>query len=234
MNDHIDEFIEEYKKLEEAVRRVYKVDESTSVVTVLKQQKKFDAYKSNIQSCANLRNFYQHNSKINNKFIADVSVDAVEFVKNLTAQVNNRERCRDCCVMFKYIYWRSPSDSVKETMKVMQNKLYTHIPILENNKVVGVFDENSLFSFLAANNEEIFEFDDKLTFNDMKEFIKIYDREMEEFRFFGINRYLDEAVEEFEDCLKRGKRLGLMLFTASGKEHEDLQGLITPWDLIGH
>jgi predicted transcriptional regulator len=93
------------------------------------------------------------------------------------------------------------NDSVKETMRVMQEKLYTHIPILENNKVVGIFDENSLFSFLATNNEDIFEFDDKLTFGDMKEHIKLDNREMEEFKFFPINKYTDDAVEEFNKCL---------------------------------
>lgn len=234
MNNHVDEFIEEYKKLEEAVRRVYHVDEQTSVVSVLKQQRKFANLKSDIQSCANLRNFYQHNSKMNNQFIAEVSMDAIEFVKYLTAQVNNREKCRDRCIMFKDIYWRSLNDSIKDTMKTMQNKLYTHIPILEDRKVVGIFDENSLFSFLAATNDDIFEFDDNLTFADMKEHIKLDGREMEEFKFFGINRYTDDAVEEFNKCLKRGMRLGLLLLTPSGKQTEDLQGIITPWDIIVH
>ena len=234
MNNNVEEFIEEYKKLEEAVRRVYHVEQSESAISVLKSQRKFDKYKSDIQSCANLRNFYQHNSKINNQYIIDVSMNAVEFIRFLTGLVNNREKCRDRCIKFKDIYWRAPNDSVKETMRVMQAKLYTHIPILENNKVVGIFDENSLFTFLATNGEDIFEFDDTLTFNDMKEYIKLYDREMEEFKFFGINKYLDEAIEEFEKCLNKGMRLGLMLFTASGKETDDLQGLITPWDLIGH
>ena len=189
---------------------------------------------NDIQSLANLRNFYQHNSKLNNQFIADVSMDAIEFVKYLTAQVNNREKCKDRCVMFKDIYWKSLNDSVKDTMRVMQEKLYTHIPILENNKVVGVFDENSLFSFLAENDEDIFEFDDKLVFSDLKDYIKLDNREMEEFLFFPINKYTDDAIEEFDKRAKQGKRLGLVLLTASGKSTDDLQGIITPWDVIGH
>lgn len=231
--NNIELFIEEYKKLEEAVRRVYHVGLDTSIVTVLKQQKKFDKYKTNIQSCADLRNFYQHNSKIKNQFIADVSVDAIDFLKLLTTLVNNRGKCKDRCVLFPRVYWRSLNDSVKETMSVMNKKLYTHIPILKDNKVIGVFDENSLFSFLASNNDGIFEFDEKLTFEDMKEFIKLDDREMEEFVFFGMTRYIDDAVKEFKRISEQGRRLGLLLLTATGKPTEDLQGIITPWDIIG-
>lgn len=231
MSNSIEQYIEEYKRLEEAVRRVHGLDNSESVVNVLK--KRFPQDRSIIQSCADLRNFYAHDAKLNNRFIAEISADAVDYIRGLTVAVNNRQKCKDRCIMYNKIYWRSLNDNVRETMKTMQEKLYTHIPILENKKVVGVFDENSLFTFLATQEDDLCIFDQKLTFADLKEHIKLEDREMEEFSFFPINRYTDEAAEVFNYAQQRGKRIGLMLLTASGKSTDDLQGIITPWDIIG-
>ncbi len=231
MSNSIEEYIEEYKKLEEAVRRVHGLKNNDSVVSVLK--KRFPHDSSIIQSCADLRNFYSHDGKMNNRFIADVSTDAVTYVRDLTVAVNNRQKCGERCIKFKDIFWKSLNDNVRDTMTIMQKKLYTHVPILDGRKVIGVFDENSLFSFLAAQEDGICIFDDKLSFADLKEHIKLDNREMEEFSFFPINKFTDEAAEEFNNAQQRGKRIGLMLLTASGKPTDDLQGIITPWDIIG-
>ena len=231
MSNSIDQYIEEYKKLEEAVRRVHGVDNHDSIVTVLKKRFPNDA--TVIQSCAELRNFYSHNAKLNKRFIADVSDEAIQYVERLTKSVNNRQKCGERCIKFKDIFWKSLDDNVRDTMTIMQKKLYTHVPILENGKVIGVFDENSLFSYLAAQEDGICIFDDKLSFSDLKDHIDLNNREMEEFCFFPINRFTDQAAEEFNNAQKRGKRIGLMLLTASGKSTDDLQGIITPWDIIG-
>lgn len=229
---NVELFIEEYKKLEEAVRRVHGVGKNTSIVSVLKEDSRYSRFKDNIQSCADLRNFYQHDSKLNNRYLADVSDDAIRFVRQLTEYVNNRERCKNSCVNIKNVYWRTMNDSVKLTMQTMRDKLYTHVPILENGRVVGVFDENSLFSFISSSEDDIFEFDNNLSFNDLREYIQLDNREMEEFKFFGMNRYLDDAAEEFNKSIKQSKRLGLLLLTVNGKPSEELLGILTPWDLF--
>lgn len=231
MSNSIEQYIEEYKKLEEAVRRVHGVENHDSIVTVLK--KRFPNDSTVIQSCAELRNFYAHNAKLNKRFIADVSDEAIQYVERLTRNVNNRQKCGERCIKFKDIFWKSLNDNVRDTMTTMQKKLYTHVPILDGRKVIGVFDENSLFSFLAAQDDGICIFDDKLSFADLKEHIKLDNREMEEFSFFPINKFTDEAAEEFNNAQHRGKRIGLMLLTASGKPTDNLQGIITPWDIIG-
>ena len=231
--NNVELFIEEYKKLEEAVRRVYDVDKQTSIVSVLKLQKRFEKYKNDIQSCADLRNFYQHDSKIKNRYVSDVSDEAIEFIRSLTLIVNDRKKCKDRCIPFKNVYWRTLNDSVKDTMRVMNTKMYTHVPILDGGKVIGVFDENSLFSFISSDTDGIFEFDDSLRFSDLISFINLNDREMEEFKFLKITSWLDDAVSEFNKSFENGKRLGLLMLTASGKPNEELQGILTPWDVIG-
>jgi len=151
----------------------------------------------------------------------------------LDEMVLNRQRCRDICIGISNVYWRKPSDSVRDAMRVMREKMYTHIPILEEGIVTGVFDENSLFTYVSGNDDEIFEIDNKLCFADISTHISMKGREMEEFEFCSMNAYVDDVTKLFEKRFSCGKRLGLVLLTNTGKRTEPLQGIITPWDVIG-
>lgn len=231
---NVDLFIEEYKKLEEAVRRVYNLRYDQSVVHELKTQRKFQKYKDKIQSCADLRNFYQHDSKINNEFVVDVSDEAIEFVRMLTNQVNSRVICREICTPFQNIIWRTIDDAVKPIVKLMDEKSIANVPILQDGRVVGVFDRRSLFSYVACDDDDAVELGGKLTFRDLKEFISLDTRNMEDIAFCGIDQSVDDVIEMFEDKMHQGKRLGLVLLTLTGKQSEKLLGLLTPSDILGN
>lgn len=112
----------------------------------------------------------------------------------------------------------------------MQQKLFTHVPILQNGIVTGVFDENSIFNYLAK--EEIVDIDDHLTFQDIRPFLSLDKREMEEFIFIEKNCYVDELEEKIEQAFLKNKRIGLAFITENGKPTQKLQGIITPWDII--
>lgn len=112
----------------------------------------------------------------------------------------------------------------------MREHLYTHIPILENGTVIGVFDENSIFCYLA--DEEIVEISNELTFNDIKRYISLNGREMEDFLFFKPTQYVEELENKFEEYYKKGKRVGIAFLTQNGTATEKLQGIVTPWDII--
>lgn len=229
---NVDIFIEEYKKLEESVRRVYNLRYDQSIVHELKVQRQFQKYKEKIQSCADLRNFYQHDSKINNEFVVDVSDEAISFLKMLTDLVNNRRTCRDICTPYQDIIWRTIDDTVKDTVKLMDEKSIANVPILQDGRVIGVFDRRSLFSYVANNDDDTVELDNKLTFKDLNAYISIDTRNMEDIVFCSINKSVDDVVEVFESKMNQGKRLGLVLLTLTGKQNEKLLGLLAPCDII--
>lgn len=225
--------MEAYKRLEADVRFVFHLKEEQSIVTPLKNSHQYMRFGDKIQSCANLRNYYQHTEKLNNVFAAEPMDEAIEFIKMLDELVRNRQRCKDICVRVKDVYWQRPMDSVRSAMHVMKAKMFTHVPILQNGIVTGIFDENSLFTYISESNEEIFELDDKLTFADIEPHCQINNREMEIFEFVSMNRYVDDVITLFEKRFSCNKRLGLVLLTQSGKSTEPLQGILTPWDVIG-
>ena len=230
----VEEFIEEYKKLEESVRRVYRLTKEQSVIGELKKQRGFENLKAEIQSCADLRNFFQHNSRLGGSFAAEPTAAAIAFVKELTAMVNNRPRCRDICVLKKDIVWRGPDDPVKPAIEQMRLLGHSSIPILCDGRVIGVFDERSLFQYVSRCSGNGFPPEGTLTFRDLEPYTSVSERNMRAFAFVSMNAYVDDVVALFEKQLENGKRIRLVLLTNSGKPTDRLRGILTPWDIIAH
>lgn len=172
----------------------------------------------------------QHKKKINARFAIEPNDAMLAFIEQLINKVESRPQCKDICIKFQNLEWRALSDSVKATIKVMRQKVYTHIPIIENGVLIGVFDENSLFNYVAEN--EIVDVDNKLCFADIRQYLSIQDREMEEFLFVKSTMYVEDLEKEIQKYFSKNKRVGIAFLTVNGRENEPIQGIITPWDII--
>ena len=121
------------------------------------------------------------------------------------------------------------NDNVLPTMMEMQEKVYTHIPILQDGIVIGVFSENTVFSYLA--DEQIVEIADNMRFSDLSEYLPVEKHRAESFRFVGQTKLISEIRAIFEDALSKQDRIGLIFITKSGNPKEPLLGILTAWDI---
>ena len=225
-----DIFIDKYKQLEEVVRSTYHLKDNDSISFYLSGQVKYQRFKDDIKYCQDVRNLLSHKKKLNNSFAVEPNKQMIEFIDNLISRIKKRAKCLDIQVKINDVFWETIDGNVKETMKKMRENLYTHVPILENGIVIGVFDENSIFNYLAK--EEIIEVDSELSFKDIEEYISLEGRDMEEFLFFKNDGYVEELENIIESYFRKGKRAGITFLTQNGKPNERLQGIITPWDII--
>lgn len=224
------QYIEKYKELEKVVRTTYGLKEADSISYALTSKAKFRNDEANIRYCQDVRNLLQHKEKLGDAYPVEPTDAMLRFIEALIARVKNRKKCSDIMIPYKNIYWQPLTGRVKDTMVQMRNQTFTHIPILENGIVIGAFDENSIFSYLA--DEEIIEISDELTFADIRKYIGTADREMESFLFFRADNYADDLEDRFNEAMQTHTRIGMVFLTASGKKNEKLQGIITPWDVI--
>ncbi|MBR3319995.1 CBS domain-containing protein [Candidatus Saccharibacteria bacterium] len=228
MAENIEHFIELYKELEAAVRITYKIDKKDSVAHYLTQQDKFSKYKEDILLCSDTRNLIQHGRTVNNDFIVQPTDQMIKFITSLISKVKNRQKCSDIMIKIGDVYRGSMQGSVSESIDIMKEKAYTHVPILENRKVIGVFDENSLFCFVSDGNSV----SDSLTFESIKKYLGLNNRECEGFLFAKKNEYVDEIEESMNAAFKKQKRIGMVFVTDTGDEDGKLLGILTPWDII--
>jgi hypothetical protein len=230
--NNADIYIEKYKQLETVVRRVYNLKDTDSISRSLSDKNEFRRFKDDIVYCQDVRNFLQHRIKVNNSFSVEPSEQMIHFIEMLIERINKRPHCMDIAIKFANVCWKSYSDGVKGAMTEMRAKLFTHLPIMEDNRVVGVFDENSIFNYIADN--EIVGIDASLKFSDIKKYLSLENRDMEVFTFSKSTLYVDELCLEFEKKFKKGQRLGVAFLTASGKASEPLLAMLTPWDMLGN
>ncbi len=226
-----DIFLDKYKQLEEVVRSTYHLRDADSISYYLSGQVKYQKFKDEIKYCQDVRNLLSHKKKLNNSFAVEPNQHMLHFIDALINKISNRSKCSDIQIKFKDVCWRTINDSVQKAMYVMRQNLYTHVPILnEQNKVIGVFDENSIFTYLA--DEEIVCVDSSLKFSDIEKYISLDNREMESFVFVKSDSYVEELEDEIQKAFNKGRRIGIAFVTANGKKDESLQGIITPWDII--
>ena len=118
-------------------------------------------------------------------------------------------------------------------MVKMKENTYTHIPILENGIVKGVFSENTLFGVLLES-ELIYDIN-TTDFSEplIKKYCNLTNHVSETFEFISKDIYLEDVKEIFLKSFQKKQRLAMLFITQHGKPNEKLLGIITPWDVLG-
>lgn len=130
---------------------------------------------------------------------------------------------------FKKVYTADIDDSLEKVISSLSDKMYNHVPILENNRLCGVFDEISLYEMHIKG----VRITPELKFKDIKQFITLNSRRNEKFIFFNENAYIDELIREFDRAYDEGKRIGLVFLNTTGKIDNFFTGIISTNDILG-
>lgn len=225
-----EEFIEKYKHFEDLCRRAYDIPYSKSIPAELRAKHKLQAYESEISYCQDVRNLLQHKYRLDEEFAVVPSEAMLQVMNKLINLVENRPLCLDVAIPAKSIYSRRMEDKVWETMLTMRARKFSHVPILTDGVLTGIFDENTMFSYLCEHGKV--EMDEQELFSGgIKDYLGLY-REMEEFCFVSKDTYVEEVLELYESKMNRGKRLAVIFVTKTGKPQERVLGLLTPWDIL--
>ena len=224
-----DLFIDLYKQLEQLAVRKYNYPEDGKAVYNLSLRPEFASLRAELDYCRAVRGILQHKPKIGSSYAVEPSDEMIALLQTTLNKVKNPPRAKDIAIPFGSILYKSMNDLVLPTMMEMQEKIYTHIPILQDGVVVGVFSENTVFSYLA--DEQIVEIAQNMRFSDLAGYLPIEKHRAESFRFIGQTKLISEIRGIFEDALSRQDRIGLMFITKSGNPKEPLLGILTAWDV---
>lgn len=235
-NKYSRKFQEIYNKLDQHLRKQLEIDDYVSHIHVIKLASEkysiINSVKDELIQFAQLRNAIVHNPDRKDAHpIAEphqLIVDKYQIVLN---QVLNPKKVSSIAVLKKDIYSTSLDDISINVMKMMNRKAYTHAPVLENDKVIGVFSENVVFSYLVKN--EIAGADEKVKIEEFSEFLPLDSHPSEFFKFISMGTLVLDVKKLFEEELNKNKRLGAVFLTNNGRESGKLMGLLTAWDLAG-
>lgn len=179
-----------------------------------------------INFCRDCRNRISHDG-YENDFIF-YSEEMIKKLEDVIEEIKHPYKVYDKAT--KNVYSANLNDNVRKVMFEMTNKNYTHIPIYDNDKLVGVFSEGVLFNYLYKN--QIVEIDDDTIFADILDFIS-FDNLKEIIKFVDRNKLYDDVCLEFVNEFKKGSKLSCVLVTQTGKPQEKVIGILTSWDILG-
>lgn len=226
----VDIFLDKYKELEALAVDVYGLRPDGSAISQLERKAEFKTIKSELSYCREVRNLLQHNPKIGNQFAVEPSSNMIDLLSETIEKVRNPKKAGEIAIPISEVYWKTIDDLVYPTMQDMKQNIYTHVPILRDGKVTGVFSDNTLFAYILQ--DGIIGIDGSTRFKDLGEHLNIRSHPSETFMFAKFHALLSQIEDMFEDAFRKDERIGMIFLTENGKEQEKLRGIITPWDVL--
>lgn len=223
-------FLDLYKTLEESIREQHPnlPRNDSPVVWAIRNSKRLRKMRDELDYCREVRNLLSHNARVNGEYAVIPSGAMIESLKNTLHKIKNPVRAWDICVKTQDVRCAKMNDPVRPVMEEMASKSFTHIPIVEDGRVIEVFSENTLLSYLLE--EELASVDNGDTFNKFKNLLPIGAHSPEIFVFIEKEALASDIAEMFNESVLKGERIGMAFVTEGRSPNNRLLGIITAWD----
>jgi CBS domain-containing protein len=120
-------------------------------------------------------------------------------------------------------------DTLDKVFAYMKEFDFSNIPVIENNVLLGVFTERTLFHYLQMNNDGVIQKQMK-----MKDLLTSMDLDNDPAKYFSfISKRLDiyQALDAFGRDFEKDQELELLFVTENGNPTDKILGIVTIWDL---
>ncbi len=210
-----DKFLTTYNELDSHMRKALGVDlyknHSYLIKEMEKRNRMFKQYGYDLRAFAELRNAIVHNpDEKNAKPIAephDYIVKKYEEMKNKV--INPPVALETIAIKAHDIFTTSLEANALDVMKVMNEKTYTHVPVIDSKKLIGVFSENTIFSYLVENH--VIATDEDIPISEFEDLIPVDRHASEYFEFVPRDALVIDIEEMFQNGLKENKRISVHL-----------------------
>ncbi len=226
-----DRFLEKYRELENLARTEYDLEESDSPIAHLSRINAFRDIRDDLDLCRKVRNLLIHERRILGADAVEPGEEMIALLDETLRRVRRPLRATDIAVGIERVHWRSLGDPVLPAVRIMNEKRISHIPILRNGVVEGVFSDSTVMACLLDG--EAAKITGGRRFSDLEKYLPLDAHRADSFRFVAGDAPVADIADIFADALTKSERIGLVFVTASGRSSERLLGIITSWDLAG-
>jgi predicted transcriptional regulator len=228
--NNTDLFLDLYKQLEQSAVTYYGLPSDGSAVSRLERLSQFKEIRNQIKYCREVRALLTHNPKLGDDFAVTPSEAMIKTLQNVIDQVKEPPTCLDRAVKGSNILIAEPTDNVIEKMKVMKSFGFSYLPIMNNNRVVGVFGKDTVFAITLDGYDAIIS--DSTRFCDISSYTSVTRKDRNTFKFVSSTMLVSEAEKTVVDAFRKKIRINLLLVTETGRIDEPLLGILTPWDVM--
>lgn len=178
-----------------------------------------------LKSASDLRNIISHQ--------VDICLPTKEFndkFEELVTEIINPLECIDIATKGKDIFYVKRGYRVVPVVRKMVEKHLSHVPVIEGERVIGVFSKSTFFDYLYSNGkltiDDSYIIGDFLRENDvMSHFGETYIFVSKDVKAYSLlNHFVKKKAGE--------KRTSVIFITEDGKKDSRLLGVLTETDLL--
>ena len=228
MTKKIDRFISEFNKLHDALKdRAGKNDDFFTLLKVLERDVIVNRYKDELHLIRKLRNLLVHEKKTIQYDIAEPSEVVIDQMKFIRQQIIQPATAGDH--FSRQVFSFNIDDSLERLLYFINDKRLYQFPIFDQEGLAGVLSHNGITNWLAHDfSKNTIDFS-QITIKE----IVADENSYYHYEVIPSNTSLFDVEAMFLSNLFVGRSQYVILISDEEKieKWEDLEGIITPWDL---
>ncbi len=186
-----------------------------------------EKWREKMDMCREIRNLMTHTADVAGEAVITPAEGVVDILREILEYVQKPPMALNYATKSAQILKASPMDPVLPLMKAMQRRGFSHVPVMQGEKLTGVFSVGTVFLDVISGGRRI---DEKTRVKDFAHLLPMESHVFEQYAFISEQATLPEAQAAFDRRDK--KRMAVLFVTRGGGEEGHLLGMITPWDVL--
>ncbi|MBE6708272.1 MAG: CBS domain-containing protein [Ruminococcaceae bacterium] len=227
-----DLFLELYKNLEELLEVKYSDGKKLVGSAVMRYYNDDESkkWREELNICREMRNMLSHHAKIGGKPVFEPSDEIIEVLRRILNDVKNPPVSMSIATRASKLTTCILDDLAENVIHKMKENGYSHVPVMENGKLIGVFSVGTVFSMIEKYGVDGVRKNSRI--RDFEEFLPVENHTTESFGFVSDSAPFSGLKHRFTAKGPHERRVAALFVTANGNKNEKLLGMITPWDMI--
>ncbi len=230
MSQRAEEFLSVYRTIESALSERVGDERGSSVVMQYLSEPESLPIRAKLNTCREIRNLLTHNADEGGEFLVEPSQSALDALKSVRDYILSPKPALLYASKGEELFTAHENDNALNIMRAMAKRGYSHVPIVENGCLRGVFSTISVFSYaleggVIGRNTRI---------GDLGELLSLDRHISGRFAVLRDDARAEEAKALFDERNAPNARLLAVFLTSDGTFAGTLTGMLTPWDIIKH
>lgn len=223
-----EKFLDLYKKLESAACSTYGFQNDGGAVSKLMRKPECKYIRAELDYIRDVRNLLTHRPKIGKDFAVYPTDAMINLLERVLEKVECPASAESIMIPLERVISCTKSDLILPTLTKMYERAFSHVPILDEGRVCGVFSDSTFIQCTISGEYKIGE---ATTFSEIYPVLLPEGHKSETFLFTERATPVSELSDLFEEYGKDGKKVGMIFVTKHGRPSEPLRGIITAWDM---
>ena len=224
-------FLKMYRVLEGALEKRFSGKrQGSSVVMEYLRDDDSEPFRYELNVCREIRNLLSHNADEEGEALVEPSEAVLESLQNVLDHVSAPRLAVDYGTPREKILWAHANDAAIDVMHRMSKKGFSHVPVMDKGKIIGVFSVGSVFACLERSGLEALSNNTRV--GQIREVLNVNEHGAEKYLFLSKDATIYQVRAAFEQRSQRNSRLSAVFITENGSQEDPLVAMLTPWDVL--